>query len=97
MLTRIKNLAKNYIFITNWRSLKTTPKKHGIYYAPFCFPTPSFLIVNNETFANPTEIANQLNHHFVNLGKSLVTNLSGSNDNDYLTYLKPPCLLYIFI
>ena len=39
MLTRIKNLAKKFISIT-WRSLKTTPQKHGIYYAPFCLPTP---------------------------------------------------------
>ena len=46
---------------------------------------------NNETFTNPTAIANQLNHHFVNLGKSLATNLSGSNDNGYLTKLKSPC------
>ena len=53
--------------------------------------TPSSLIVNKETFKNPTAIANQLNHHFVNIGKSLVTNLSWSNDNDYLTYLKSPC------
>ena len=48
------------------------------------------LIVNNETFTNPTAIANQLNHHFVNIGKSVVTNLSGTNDNDYLTYVKLP-------
>ena len=53
--------------------------------------TPSFLTVNNEIFTNPTAIANQLNHRFVNIGKSLVSNLSGSNDNDYLTYLKSPC------
>ena len=53
---------------------------------------PTSLTVNNETFINPTAIANQLNRHFVNIGKSLVTNLSGSNDNDYLTYLKSPCL-----
>ena len=53
--------------------------------------TPNFLTVNNETITNPTAISNQLNHHFVNIGKSLVTNLSGSNDNDYLTYLNSPC------
>ena len=47
--------------------------------------------VNNETFTEPTAIANQLNHHFVNIGESLVTTISGSNDNDYLTYLKSPC------
>ena len=36
-------------------------------------------------------IANQLNHHFVNIDKPLVTNLFGSNDNNYLTYLKLLC------
>ena len=51
---------------------------------------PSSLTVNNATFTNPTAIANQLNHHFANIGKSLVSNLSGSSDNDYLTCLKSP-------
>ena len=53
--------------------------------------TPTFLTVNNATFTNHTAIANLLNDHFVNIGKSLVTNLPGSNDNDYLTYLKTSC------
>ena len=54
--------------------------------------TPSFLTVNDETFTNPTANANQLNHHFVNIGKLLiVTNSSGSNDDDCHTYLKSPC------
>ena len=55
------------------------------------FFTPSFLAVNDETFTNYTAIANQLNNHFVDIGKSLITNLSGSNDNDHITYLKSPC------
>ena len=44
--------------------------------------TPSSLTVNNETFTNPAAIANQLNHHFVNIGKkkSLVTNLKAETD-----------------
>ena len=58
--------------------------------------TPTSLTVNNETFTNSTAIANQLNHHFVNIGKLLVTNLSGSNDNDYLTCLKLPCTSSIY-
>ena len=58
--------------------------------------TPSSLTVINETFTNLTAIANQLNHHFVNKGKSLVINLSGSNDNDYLTYLKSPCPSFVY-
>ena len=53
--------------------------------------TPNSLTVNNETFTNLTAIANQLNHHFVNVGKSIATNLFRSNYNDYLTYLKSPC------
>ena len=51
----------------------------------------SSLTANKETFTNPTAIANQLNYHFVNIGKSSVSNLSGLNENDYLTYLKLPC------
>ena len=54
------------------------------------FFTPSSSTVNNETFTNATDIVNQLNHHFVNIDKSLLINLSRSNDNDYLTYLKLP-------
>ena len=63
------------------------------------FSTLSSLIVNNETFTNPTTIANQLNHHFVNIGKSLVpvTNLSGSNDYDYLTYFLNRLVLLLYI
>ena len=55
------------------------------------FSTHSSLAVGNETFTNPMTIANQLNYDLVNVGKSLVTNLSGSNDNDYFTYLKSSC------
>ena len=86
---------KNLIFITNWRSLKITPQKawnflHALLLSNTSFSTPSFLTVNNETFTNLLAKANQLNHHFVNIGKSLKANLSGSNDNSYLTYLKSP-------
>ena len=62
--------------------------------------TPRFLTMSNKTFANPTDTANQLNHHFVNISKSLETNLPGSNVNDYFTYLKSPFpsfITYTFI
>ena len=58
--------------------------------------SPSSLTVNNETFINPTAIANQLNHYFVNICESLVTNSFGSNDNGYFTFLKSPCSFSIY-
>ena len=103
ILTGTKTLAKKLYFLHKLEKSKNNPQKTWNYYAPICLPTPSSstpssLTVNNETFTNPTAIANQLNHHFANIGKSLVNNLSGSNDNDYLTYLKIALFFfYIFL
>ena len=101
ILTRMKDLAKKLYFYHKLEKSKNNPKKtwnllFTLLLSNTSFSTLSSLTVNNETFTNPTAIANQLNHHFVNIGKSLVTNLSGSNDNDCLTYLKSPCPSFIY-
>ena len=96
MLTRIKNLAKKLHCHHKLEEPKNNTQKTSnllrtLLPSNTSSSTPSSLTVNNETFTNSTAIANQLSPNFVNIGKSFVTDLSGSNDNDYLTYLKSPC------
>ena len=102
MLTKIKNLAKKlyfyYKFEESKNNLKKTWKLLRILLPFNKSSSTSYLEVINETFTNSTNIANQPNYYyFVNIDKSFVTNLSGSNDNDYLTYLKSPCPSSIYI
>ena len=91
----MKNLAKKVYFHQKLESknnpLKTWNILRTLLPSNTSSSTPTSSTENNETFTNATAIANQLNYHFVNIGKSLVNNLSGSNVNDYLTYLKSPC------
>ena len=91
----MKNLAKQLYFHHKLEESKNNHQKTWnllltLLPSSSSSSTPSSLTVKNDTFTNPMAIANQLNHHFVNIGKSLVTNLSGSNDNDYLIHLKSP-------
>ena len=101
MLTRIQNLAKQLYFHHKLEKYKNNPEKTWNLLRVFLpsntsSSTPSSLTVNNEPFTKPTAIANQLIYHFANIGKSLVTNLSGSNDNDNRRYPKSPCLSFIY-
>ena len=103
ILTKMKNLAKKLYFHHKLEEFKNNPKvKWNLLCALLpsntSSSTPSSLTVNNETFTKPTAIANQLNHHFVNIGKSLVTNLSGQMIMTTLHILnRLVLLLYIFI
>ena len=101
MLTRIQNLAKQLYFYHILEKSKNNPEKTWNLLLVFLTSntsssTHSSLTVNNEPFTKPTAIANQLIYHFGNIGKSLVTNLSGSNDNDNRIYSILPCLSFIY-
>ena len=101
MLTRIQNLAKQLYFFHILEKSKNNPEKTRnllriLLPSNTSSSTPSSLTVNIEPITKPTAIANQLNDHFFNIGKSLVTNLSGSNGNDNRRYPKSPCLSFIY-
>ena len=76
ILTRMKNLAKKLYFHHKLEESKNNPQKIRNILRIFLpsnssSSTPTSLTVNNETFTNPTAIANQLNHYFVNIGKPI--------------------------
>jgi len=53
---------------------------------------PNSITINGSSVSDPSDIAENFNHHFVNVGKNLISDLNLSNrDQQYLTYLKSPC------
>ena len=58
---------------------------------------PNIINIDGKCFTNPSEIAEKFNHHFANVGKSLVAKQNNVDDEKYLSYLKSPSPSSIYL
>ena len=103
-LTKIKNFARKLYYYhklneyknnsqKTWKTLRTLlPSKNNSL-------TSNLLTVSNLPISDLNEIAEEFNHYFSSVGKSVAASLKQSNDVniDEMLYLKNPCLNSIYL
>ena len=59
--------------------------------------SPDIITSHNTTASDPIAMANELNHHFSNVGNVLASNIDNSDANSFISYLKHSCPPTIFV
>ena len=102
LLTRVKSLAKKLFYFYEFSTFKNNPKKtwevlRSILSSKSASSAPNIINIDGKCFTNPSEIAEKFNHHFANVGKSLVTKQNNVDDEKYLSYSKSfsPSSIYL--
>ena len=102
LLTRVKSLAKKLFYFHEFSTFKNNPKKTWevlrlILSSKSASSAPNIINIDGKCFTNPSEKAEKLNHHFANVGKSLVAKQNNVDDEKYLSYLKSPSPSSIYL
>ena len=102
LLTRVKSLAKKLFYFHEFSTFKNNPKKtwevlRSILSSKSATSAPNIINIDGKCFTNPSEIAEKFNHHFANVGKSLVAKQNNVDDEKYLSYLKSPSPTSIYL
>ena len=58
---------------------------------------PNFLAVNDSSITDPADIAEEFNKYFADIGERLANSIYNIDPNDFLSYLKNPCLSSIYL
>ena len=102
-LTRIKTVAKQLFYKTQFDVHKHDPKKtwdtaHTLLPAKPKSQTQTSISVNSMSLSDPILIAEAFNEHFARVGKTLINKFNVDHDNAYLFYLKHSCpsSLYLY-
>ena len=102
LLTRVKSLAKKLFYFHEFSTFKNNPRKtwevlRSILSSKSATSAPNIINIDGKCFTNPSEIAEKFNHHFANVGKSLVAKQNNVDDEKYLSYLKSPSPTSIYL
>ena len=95
-------MAKKLFYFHEFSTFKNNPKKtwevlRSILSSKSATSAPNIINIDGKCFTNPSEIAEKFNHHFANVGKSLVAKQNNVGDEKYLSYLKSPSPSSIYL
>ena len=102
VLTTVKNLAKKLYYHHKLNEYSDNPKKTWDVLRTL-LPTksnsnmPNSLTVNDSSITDPADIAEEFNKYFADIGERLANSIYNIDPNDFLSYLKNPCLSSIYL
>ena len=102
VLTKVKNLAKKLYYHHKLNEYSDNPKKTWDILRTL-LPTksnsnmPNSLAVNDSLITDPADIAEEFNKYFADIGERLANSIYNIDPNDFLSYLKNPCLSSIYL
>ena len=100
--TKVKNFAKKLYYHHKLNEYSDNPKKTWDVLRTL-LPTksnsnmPNSLTVNDSSIADPADIAEEFNKYFADIGERLANSIYNIDPNDFLSYLKNPCLSSIYL